>query len=116
MKKFLIRLLIIMMILMAGTALFMCKSYTVYNLVYIFCFVFITFYAVYTPAAIGTKVVQVLLYAFILAAQIVFNVLVIRMMAAEISYDLYRLLGICIMAVPFIVRTTLFHHTAGREG
>lgn len=111
MKKFLTSLVTVIMILLAGTALYMCENYTVYNLVYIFCFIFIAFYAICIPSAIPSKIAQVILYALIMAAQIVFNVLVIRTMKGDASYDLSRLCGVFITAVPFIIRANIFCQT-----
>lgn len=112
MKKLVIFLMTAIMILLGGVALYMCKNYTVYNLVYIFCFVFIAFYAVFTPSTPVSKIVQVVLYALIMTAQILFNTLVIRSMVYDIPYDLCRILGVCIVAVPFIVRVNFFHRSA----
>lgn len=114
MKKCVSFLLTAVMILLAGVALFMCENYTVYNLVYIFSFVFIAFYAVFSPSTILSKIVQVVLYALIMAAQIVFNTLVIRNMNQNISYELCRLLGVLVTLVPFIVRANFFHQTTKR--
>lgn len=109
MKKLSAAFLSAIMILLLGIALFMCGNYTVYNLAYIFCFVFIAFYAVFSPSGIPSKIVQVILYAIIMAAQIVFNTLVIRTMAADASYALSRFLGVCMILVPFLVRINFFH-------
>lgn len=81
MRRFLSWLLTVIMILLAGMAMYLCENETVYNLVYIFCFIFIAFYVIFSPSAILSKIVQVILYALIMSAQIVFNVLVIRTMA-----------------------------------
>ena len=114
MKKLVTFLMTIIMIFSGGVTLYMCKNYTAYNLMYIFCFVFIAFYAVFTPSTILSKMVQVILYALIMAAQIVFNTLVIRSMVYDIAYDLCRIWGVCIVAVPFIVRVNFFHQTTKR--
>lgn len=109
MKKFLSCLSAVIMILLACVALYLCENETVYNLVYIFCFIFIAFYAIFSPSAILSKIVQVILYAIIMSAQIVFNVLVIRTMDQDISYNMYRLLGVLVTMVPFLVRVNFFH-------
>lgn len=109
MKKIFTFFMTVIMILLGGVTLYMCKNYTVYNLVYIFCFVFIAFYGIFTPSTILSKIVQVIIYALIMAAQIVFNTLVIRTTVYDTPYNLCRILGVCAATIPFIVRANFFH-------
>lgn len=97
--------LLLAIIILSGTALYWNGNYVVYMLTYIFSFVFLLCYTVFETSAIPKKIVQVIVYALISAAQILFAVLVIRPVAAtEQFFDLYRLLGVLIVFVPFLVR------------
>ncbi|MDO4313293.1 MAG: hypothetical protein Q4C52_09420 [Eubacteriales bacterium] len=116
MRNFLTCLATAFMILLAGTALFLCSNAAVYNLAYIFSFLFIAFYAVFAPSTIPSKLVQVILYALIMTAQILFNTLVIRTMSGSSSYNLYKLVGVLVISASFIVRANFFHQTAKTYG
>lgn len=113
MKKIATLLLASVILIMAVAALQMCEDYGTYNLVYSFSFVFIAVYGICAPSTIPSKVVQTLLYGLILAAQILFNVLVIRESAGGPAWDMCRLLGVLAICVPFLVRISFFHKTKG---
>lgn len=80
-------------------------NYVVYMLTYIFSFVFLFCSVILTDSSIVDKIIQALVYALILAAQILYAALVIRLAAeAKQMFDLCRLSGILILFVPFLVR------------
>lgn len=86
-------------------------DYVVYMLTYIFSFLFLFCYVIFTASAIMEKIVQGIVYALILAAQILFAVLVIRPAAGTgQAFVLYRLLGVLIIFVPFLVRQIWRQH------
>lgn len=111
MKKILIFAVSAAIALLVGAALYRGGNYTAYNLTYIFSFLFIACYAVFASPALPDKIVQVVLYALIMTAQILFNTLVIRTMGQNAAYDLYRLLGVLVICVPYIVRIYFFHES-----
>lgn len=111
MKKFFTFLPVPVMFVLAAGALYLCKDYGTYNLVYIFSFIFIAVYAVCAPSSLVSKAVQVITYGLILAAQILFNVLVIREAGGRPEDDMCRLLGVLAVCVPFLVRIRFFHET-----
>lgn len=111
MKKIFTFLIAVVMLVLAAVALYLCEDYGTYNLVYIFCFVFIAAYGICAPSTIASKVAQVFIYGIILAAQILFNVLVIRSAASGPAYDLCRFLGVLAASVPFLVRISFFYQS-----
>lgn len=115
MKRFLTFLLTAVMILIAGAAIYMCDNYTVYNLAYIFSFVFIAVYAVLMPGKVLSKMLQVIIYTLIMTAQILFNTLVIRFMTESSTYNLYKFLGVLMILIPFIVKMNFFHQADTEE-
>lgn len=88
-----------------GAVLYWNGNYIVYMLAYIFFFVLLLCGQVFLDASVLEKIVQVLVYALILAAQIVFAVLVIRP-AAEggPSFAPCRLLGVLVIFIPFLLK------------
>lgn len=89
-----------------GAALYRNGSYVVYMLTYIFFFVFLLCSTVPAASATRKKVVQVIVYALILAAQILFAVLIIRPASdIEQGVDLCRLSGVMITLVPFLIKS-----------
>lgn len=98
---------------LTGAALYWGGNYIVYMLTYIFSFVFLLCYTIFTASPILEKIVQAIVYALVLAAQILFAALIMRP-ADPYSplFDLYRLLGVLIVLTPFLVRQQFFfRHT-----
>lgn len=97
-------------ILLACIALFFGGNYVVYLLAYVFSFVFLLCYTVFSASRIIEKIVQGLVYALIMAAQIVLDVLVIRTLLEENREvcSLGKLLGILLIFIPFFVRQSFF--------
>lgn len=90
---------------LAGAALYWSGSYVVYILAYSFSFVFLLCYTVFAPSAIGIKIVQGIVYALILAAQVLFAVLVMRPASGGGQlFALCRLLGVLMILVPFLIK------------
>lgn len=90
---------------LTGAALYWSGNYIVYMLAYTFSFVFLLCDAIFTVSSIPEKIMRAVVYALILAAQILFVVLVMRPVASsEPLFDLYRLVGVLIIPVPFLVR------------
>lgn len=110
MKRKLFSVCAFAIILLACTALFFGGDYVVYILAYIFSFVFLLCYTVFAASTILEKIVQTLTYALILAAQIVFNVLVLRnLLDGNIeTYSLGKFLGIALIFIPFFVKQLFF--------
>lgn len=93
-------------LLLTGAALYCTGSYVAYILSYVFSFAFLFCYTVFSESGISDKILQSLIYALILAAQILLDVLVIRVLLEE-SQDtcsLGKLLGVSLIFIPFIIR------------
>lgn len=105
---------LLIIVVLAGAVLYENGNYIVYILTYIFSFVFLLCLTVFAASAILEKIVQTIVYALILAAQILFAVLIMRPAdGTEQFFDLYRLLGVLIVLAPFLVRQVcFFQHTA----
>lgn len=106
MKKrvFTMGLLLLIVFLMCAV-LFLYGNYIVYILSYVFCFAFLLCYAAFSASGIREKIAQIILYALIMALQILFAVLVIRLSGNE---ELCRLLGVAFLFTPFLVRQIFF--------
>ena len=92
-------------IVLLGAALYEAGNYVVDILTYSFSFSFLLCYALSSASAIREKILQTIVYALILAAQILFAVLVVRPAdCAGQPFDPYRLLGVLIILVPFLVK------------
>lgn len=88
-----------------GAALYENGNYVVYILTYVFSFVLLLCHTVFSAGSIREKAAQALIYALILAAQIVFAALVVRPVADVGQHlDPYRLSGVLAALVPFLVR------------
>lgn len=88
-----------------GTVLYWNGNYVVCMLTYIFSFGFLLCCVVLAASAIPEKILQVIVYALILAAQILFAVLVMRPAAGVGQFfAVYRLLAVLIVLVPFLVK------------
>lgn len=105
--------LLLAIIVLICTALYWNGDYVVYMLTYIFAFVFLLCYAAFAASTITEKIAQVMVYALILAAQILFSVLVMRpTFGTGQLFVLYRLLGVLIVFAPFLIRQVWFcRHT-----
>lgn len=97
-------------ILLACIVLYLGGNYVVYILAYVFSFVFLLCYTVFSASRIIEKIVQGMVYALILAAQIVLDTLVIRTLLEENREicGLGKLLGILLIFIPFFVRQSFF--------
>lgn len=99
-------------ILLACAALFLGGGYASYNLVYIFCFIFLLFYAVFSSSTIWQKAVKVVIYSLIMTAQILINTYLIRPFEESLFlYYLCRLLGLLIVFIPFLVERCFIYHS-----
>lgn len=85
-------------------ALYWNGDYIIYILTYAFAFAFLLCYTIFDTSGIGEKIGQTTVYALILAAQILFAVLVMRPASGAEALGLYRLLGVLVIFVPFLVR------------
>jgi len=107
-RSFLVILLPI--IVLACAALYWGGDYTSYNLVYIFCFVFLFFFAVFSSSTVWQKVIQVVVYALIMVAQILINTFLVRPVDGNgLTYYLCRLLGLLIVFIPFLIERCFFY-------
>lgn len=115
MKKSFDSVFTITIIALFGTMMFMCRDYAVYNLVYIFSFLFIACHTVFMPSKILSKAAQMLVYSLVMVSQILMNTLMIRTMEGEAQvYNLCRLLGVLAAAVPFMIRGYFFYQSTER--
>lgn len=103
MKQKFISVCSLVIIVSTCAALFLGGNYVVYILAYIFSFVFLLCAAVLADTALLEKIVQTLLYALIMAAQIVFDILVLRPLleGSTETCRLGRLVGTLLIFVPF---------------
>lgn len=97
-------------ILLACAALLFSGNYVVYLLAYIFSFVFLLCFTVFSASTLLEKAVQTFIYALIMASQIVFDALVLRTLLESNlgSCILGKLLGIVLIFIPFLVRQFFF--------
>lgn len=110
MKRKLLSISAFTIMLLACTALFFSGDYVVFILAYIFSFVFLLCYTVFAASTLLEKIVQTFIYALIMAAQIVFDVLVLRTLleGASETFILGKLLGILLIFIPFFVKQLFF--------
>ncbi len=110
MKRNFFSILTFVIILLACTALFFCGNYVVFILAYVFSFVFLLCYAVFSASTILEKIAQVIVYALIMVSQILFDVFVVRTMLKESDTvcSLGKLLGILLIFIPFFMKQILF--------
>jgi len=107
-RSFLVILLPI--IVLACAALYWGGDYTSYNLVYIFSFVFLFFFAVFSSSTMWQKVIQVVIYALIMVAQILINTYLVRPVDGNgLTYYLCHLLGLLIVFIPFLIERCFFY-------
>lgn len=107
--------LLLTIIILACAALYWNGAYVVYILTYVFSFAFLLCCAVFTASAVMEKIAQIIVYALVLAAQILFAALVIRPTAGtEWIFVLSRLLGVLIVFAPFLIRQTWFPRHVNR--
>lgn len=104
MKQKLFSVCVCIILLFACIALFFSGNYIVYLLAYIFSFVFLLFHTAAADSALSEKIVRTLIYACIMAAQIVFDVLVLRtLLECSDTYRFGNLLGILLIFIPFLL-------------
>lgn len=110
MKRKLFSICAFAILLLACSALFFSGDYVVYILAYIFSFVFLFCYTVFAASTILEKIAQTFIYALIMAAQIVFDVLVLRaLLEGNTEADrLGKLLGIVMIFIPFLIKPLFF--------
>ncbi len=110
MKQKLFSILTLGIILLACTALYFSGNYVIFILAYVFAFVFLLCYAVFSASTIPEKIAQIIVYALIMVSQILFDTLVIRKLQTE--YDtisrLGSLIGILLIFIPFFVKQLFF--------
>ena len=92
---------LILIAFLMSVVLFLNGNYVVYILSYVFCFTFLFCHAVFSASTICEKIAQIIVYALILTAQILFAVLVIE---PSKNQELCRLMGVIILFVPFLIR------------
>lgn len=115
MKRTINTLLVLILIALFGIIMFMCRDYTVYNIVYIFTFLFITCYAIFMPSTILSKIVQIFVYALVMVSQILLNTLIIRTMSGQFTnYNICRLFGVLVVFIPFIIRLKFFNYSTNK--
>lgn len=110
MKQKLFSILTFGIILLACTALFFYANYVVFILAYVFSFVFLLCYAVFSESTILEKVAQVFIYALIMTSQILFDVMIIRTMLKESGMvcSLGKILGILLIFISFFIKQIFF--------
>lgn len=88
----------------AGVILYRNGNFVAYLLAYIFSFVFLLCYMGLSPTSARQKIILGVVDALLLAAQILFAVLVLRPdCGREPAIALCRLFGVIIIPVPFLV-------------
>lgn len=117
MKEKLLFVMMVGIILLACAALFWGGSYAAFLLAYVFAFGFLFCCTAFSAASALEKVKQLLVYALIMAAQIVFAVLILRTLLEGGMTDgrLGKLAGAALIFVPFLVRRCVFQNGSGRE-
>ncbi len=101
--------LLLIIVILIGVALYGSGNDIVYMFSYIFSFVFLLCLTVFAASTVLEKIEQTIVYALILAAQILFAVLVMHPAnGTEQLFDLYRLLGVLIVLAPFLIRHVCF--------
>lgn len=115
MKKQLFTILTLGVVALCCIVFYVGGDYTAYNLAYIFSFVFLFFYALFSTSTILEKIAQIIIYALILAVQILFNTLVFRSLFDDghIIGGLCRLLGILFIFVPIVIKQVFFYRRNG---
>lgn len=106
MKKYIFSIgLLLAIVAFICAALYWSGNDIVYMFAYIFSFAFLSCYTIFSASTIMEKIVQVIIYALILAAQILFAIFMIRsVVGTEQTIALCRLVGVLIVFVPFLVR------------
>lgn len=104
-RKLLLLGLLSALLILTCAALYCSGDYVAYLLAYIFTFLFLLCRTVFSPLAPMEKLAQGLVYGLILAAQILFAVLILRP-APHIApvFFLYRILGVLMIFAPVLVR------------
>lgn len=110
MKQKIFSLCTFVIILLACTSLFFSGDYVVYILAYILSFIFLLCYTVFTASTVLEKIVQTIIYALIMATQIVFDVLVLRTLleSNHKTCVLGKLLATVLIFIPFLVKHIFF--------
>lgn len=92
---------------LTGTVLYWSGNYIVFMLAYIFSAVFLWCRTAFAPFPIAEKLARITLSGIVLAAQILFAVLVMRPAAGSGQpFVLCRLLGILIVFSPLLIQKT----------
>jgi hypothetical protein len=112
MKQCAFLLILLPIIFLACAALYWGGSYTSYNLIYIFCFIFLFFFTVFSSSTAWQKIIQMVIYALIMMAQILINTYFIQPFEGSgLIYYLYRFLGVIVVFMPFLVQGHFFFHS-----
>lgn len=116
MKRILSSFIILTVIVLAGIVLFTCGNDTSYYLVYIFTFLFIACYAVFSPSTIPSKIVQVTIYALVMVSQILFCAILSQPETTDAqTHYLCRLLGVLAASLPVLIRFYFFNQITKQE-
>ncbi len=110
MKQIVLTMLTLGILLFICGTLFVGGSYVVYLLVYVFSFVFLLWHTVFSVSAILDKIAQALVYALIMASQILFDIFVIRiLLEGPQSFRIVgKLSGIFLIFIPFLIKQLFF--------
>lgn len=110
MKRKLFTILTFAIVLLACAALFWGGNYVVFILAYVFSFVFLLCYAVFSASTIPEKIAQVIVYALIMVSQILFDIFVIRTLLKESDMvcSMGKLLGILLIFIPVFMKQIFF--------
>lgn len=102
------KLLILALVVLLGAALYLNGDYIVFIITYVFVFAYLAFMVMCTPSALIEKIVECYFLALTLAAQILFAALVMRTSSNQYDIDPYRLIGVLVIAIPFLIRELCF--------
>ena len=110
MKRKLFILLTFLIIFLACAALFLSSSYVVFILAYVFSFIFLFCYTIFSASTILEKIAQAIVYALIMVSQILFDIFVIRTLLKESNTicSLGKILGILLIFIPFFIKPIFF--------
>lgn len=109
MKKSIINLGLAAVVILLCMMLFFVGNYVMFLIFYVFNFVILLCYILSLNVEPGKKAFQILLCAAVLAAQIVFSVLVIRPLETEGELGMFRqFVSTAFLFVPYLVRKVLF--------
>lgn len=98
----------------AALILYFSNSYVLFNISYVFVFVFVMLRLVFSATTINNKLMYMIAYVFIMVVQIVFNTLItFGMNLRDGAFVLSKVLGTVLALVPFVVEQLFFHRQNG---